>query len=178
MPSVREVLVDCQKVLLLVDTLEERAAELTVLEKRFQEAEAALCAALAEEGATNAPEASDEESSTGEIARQKNILGAILNVPWRVVVDAALPFLPDQALLFTSDEVMAAELWESGMLQPLPEDRANVCACWPQDIASGLLFARLPAWRLAGRHSVPENRPWLDRDVEIVVARPKSGWGK
>jgi len=101
-----------------------------------------------------------------------------LSVPWRVLVDAALPFLPEQAVLFTADEVMATDLRESGMLQPFPEDRADVCAAWPQELASGLLFACLPAWRLVGRHSLPENRPWLEREVEVVVARPKGGWNK
>jgi len=58
-------------------------------------------------------------------------------------------------------------------LQPFSKDRADVCAEWPRELASRLLFARLPAWRLVGRHSLPENRPWLDREVEVVVARPE-----
>jgi len=172
--GVREALVDCQKILLLADTQEERAAELVALEKRFQEAEAALGVALSEEDPAGAAGGEEGEGVSGA-GRPDDTL----SVPWRVLVDAVLPFLPERAVLFTADEVMAADLQESGMLRPFPADRVDdVCAAWPPELASGLLFVCLPAWRLVGRRSLPENRPWLDREVEVVVAGPKGGWNK
>ena len=170
--SVRDALVDCQKVLLLTHALEERVAEVLSLEKRFAEAESALSAALGESGGGNA--LFEEEDTEEEAVAADDSLA----VPWRVVVDAVLPFLPERAVLFTADERMAHDLRESGMLQPFPEDRAAICAAWPHDLVSGLLFACLPAWRLVGRRDVPADRPWLDRDVEVVVARPAGGWLK
>lgn len=170
--SVRETLINCQKVLLLADSLETRAAELALLEQRYRDAQAALAATLSdgaekEAGKYEIPPPANKGKAPAEIG---------LGVPWRVLVDAALPFLPDKTLLFTADPVMTADLKEAGMLQPFPEDRAGVCASWSQHLASGLLFACLPAWRLVGRQALPENRPWLNRDIEVVVARPVGGW--
>lgn len=170
--DVREALVDCQKVLLLAEALEERDAELTALEQRFRETEARLCAAL---GEGDAPESCALENTASAAGADRGKSDSF-TVPWRAVVDAAFPFLPGKAILFTADEDMASDLRASGMVQPFPADRADVCAAWPHDLASGLLFACLPAWRLVGRRSLPGDRPWLDRDAEVIVARPRGGW--
>ncbi len=163
----REALVNCQKVLLLADSLEERASELSSLEKRFQKAEAALAAALGE-GAL--PEEGEAGCLAGEIARP---LSAAPAVPWRVMLDALLPFLPERALLLSADERMAADL--DALLQPLPEERAKLCAAWPQALRADLRYVRLPGWSLAGRQGLPAGRPWLARDVELLLVSPGTG---
>lgn len=161
-PAVRQALADCQKVLLLVWWREKKLLEVVGLEQRFLAAEKALSAALADGAATGPePSAAAPEDS---------------GVPWRAVMDAALPFLPDEAAVFTADEAMALDLRDAGMLGPLPEDSAGMLPGWPQELVSGLLHAELPAWRLVGRRGPLDERPWLERTVEVFVARPRRGW--
>jgi len=87
-----------------------------------------------------------------------------------------LPFLPEKAVMFTADPGMAHDLREAGMLQPFPEDLYAFCVDWPQPLVTGMLYACLPAWRLVGRKGPLPERPWLNRDIEILVARPATGW--
>jgi hypothetical protein len=175
--SIRKVMLDCQKTLLLAWSLEERARELEGLERRYQAVERELMrslgegdeaeALLREAGEHTAEEAALEESGPGESG-----------LSWRVMVDVALPFLPEKGVLFTADTQMALDMRGLGMLQPLPEDRAAVCKGWPVDFIAGLLYAELPGWRLVGRKRPLPERPWLDRDIEVFVARPRGGWSQ
>jgi hypothetical protein len=71
---------------------------------------------------------------------------------------------------------MALDLRDAGMLRPLPEDLAARCPGWPEAALSGLLLAEVPAWRLLGRRSIPRDRPWLARTLEVLAARPAGGW--
>lgn len=163
--SVRRAVVDCQKVLLLVWSREERLLELSGLEERFQRAESALKAALGESDAEELPTPVDAaDTKLPEV------------VPWRIVLDAVLPFLPEDAVLLSADETMAAELRDAGMLQPLPEDRAVHFREWPGEVLEGLMHVCLPAWRLAGRSGPLADRPWLEREVELFVSRPSGSW--
>lgn len=166
--SVRQALVDCQKILLLAQSLEERRHELARLEERYSALERSLMESLGEGALDELP---DELEGGHDVAEEG---GSSLS--WRVIVDAALPFLPENAALFTDDESMASDLRESGMLQPFPEDRAALCRGWDPGLVAGLLFVNLPAWRLVGRKGPTPERPWLDRDVELFVARPARGW--
>lgn len=165
-PAIRQALIDCQKVLLLVWWREEKLLELAALEQRFLTAEEALHAALADGvgDAATKPASAPAPEDTG--------------VPWRVIMDAALPFLPDEAAIFTADTPMALDLRDAGILSPLPEDSADVLSGWPQELVSGLLHAELPAWRLVGRKNPLDERPWLERKVEVFVARPQRGWAE
>ncbi|MDL2316384.1 hypothetical protein LJC59_04815 [Desulfovibrio sp. OttesenSCG-928-A18] len=158
----RQALVDCQKVLLLAWSLEERRAEAMLLEEQYRRAQSALRQALGDGG-------QDTDAPVG-FSIPDNA------VSWRLFLDAALPFLPAGAVLYTQDERMADELRNAGMLQPFPEDRARCCSGWPGELVHGLLLACLPAWRLVGRKRPAPERPWLDRDVELLVARPNGGW--
>ena len=165
--AIRQALVDCQKTLLLAYSLEERAGELDALEKRHKSVEKALLASL---GDGDGPPATPEPDDTD--------IGAVLEseLPWRLMVDAAIPFLPEQAILFTADPAMTSDLREAGMLQPLPEDRLAYCRDWPPSLVAGLLHAEVPAWRLVGRRGPLPERPWLKREIEVLVARPVNGW--
>jgi hypothetical protein len=174
--SIRKVMMDCQKTLLLAWSLEERTRELEGLERRYQAVERELRRSLGEgdeaeellrEAGEPAEESAEEDSGPGESG-----------LSWRVMVDVALPFLPEKGVLFTADTQMALDMRGLGMLQPLPEDRAAICKGWPVDFITGLLYAELPGWRLVGRKRPLPERPWLDRDIEVFVARPQGGWSQ
>lgn len=164
----RQALLDSQKLLLLAHSLEERMLELARLEGRFSQAEALLYAALGED---------DAEESRGFGQRDASLSGdktesLELPVSWRPVVEAMFAFLPDKAALFTADAAMIQDLHAEELLRPLPENRAELVSGWPEDCARGLFYARLPAWRLAGRRACPAERPWLNKECEVVTAGP------
>ena len=166
----RHALIDCQKTLLLARELEVRRAEMLYARERARQGEERLLRALhgdEDDGPFAVLPESGVEFTDAEYERP---------LPWRAVLDAALAFTPADAIFFTTDPDMAGELRDMGMLQPFPEDRADVCSGWPQDVVNGLLLANLPAWRLVGRRFLPPERPWLARDLEVFVARPQGGW--
>ena len=167
--DLRKALIDCQKTLLLARELELRQAEIRQAHERSLQLEERLLHAL--HGAE-----SDELLDTHQGQGYDLAAAGTGPLPWRAILDAVLPFVSEDAVFFTADPAMAVDLRELGMLQPFPEDRASVCEGWPQELTHGLLLANLPAWRLVGRRFLPPERPWLARDVEIFVARPRDGW--
>ena len=177
--QIRREMENCQNVLLLAQSLEQRERELGDLEKQYARLEESLHNLL-EEGQMGdyspdydeaRPVNRQREGSPGGRSRSK---GSSLS--WRAVVDAVLPFLPERTVLFTDDEQMALDMRDAGMLQPFSEDKAELCAGWPHNLTVGLLHASLPAWRLVGRCGPLPSRPWLERTVEVFVARPIGGW--
>lgn len=157
-PAIRQALLDCQKVLLLAWWREEKLLELAGLERRFLAAESALSAALGEDDAL--PGLAHDAGASG---------AEETGVPWRVMLDAASPFLPETAALFTVDASMTLALREAGVLRPLPEESAAFFAGWPQKLTAGLMCVRLPVWRLVGRKGPLDERPWLTREVEVFA---------
>lgn len=158
----RQALLDSQKLLLLAHSLEERVLELARLEGRFSRAEESLHAALGEGDAEDLREFGQLSGGEAE--------SLTLPVSWRLVVEAMFTFLPDKATLFTADAAMIQDLHAEELLRPLPEDRAGLLSGWPEEYTREPLYARLPAWRLAGRRSCPAERPWLDKECEVLAA--------
>lgn len=170
-PALRQSLIDCQKVLLLAYAFEERMADMATLEVRCRAAEQALLASLAE-GESDVPAFMTEGLFSEDNTRSE----AEVPLSWRVVMEAAAPFLPDGAALFTSDAVMTRDLAESGLLQAVPESECEQHRGFPPDLRARLVMARHPVWRLAGRKRCPDERPWLEREVTIFVDEaPGSG---
>lgn len=169
--AIKAALVDCQKTLLLAQELETRQAEIREVHRHSLQLEGKLLHAL--HGGEGDELFESLKPHVSDLSSQ-----AESTLPWRAILDAALAFVPEQTVFFTADSLMAEEIRDMGMLQPFPEDRADVCAGWPQELIDGLLFANLPAWRLVGRRFLPAERPWLARDVEVLVARPLGGWGR
>ncbi|MDR2076798.1 MAG: hypothetical protein LBP61_07725 [Desulfovibrio sp.] len=155
-PDSRRILVACQKILLLARALEEDRLEIADLVGRLSREEQSLRAFFGEgEGEPFVPDVLFPDAP-----------------PWRVILDAALPFLPEEALLFTADPFMSRDLRAAGLLRPLPEDLAVRCPGWPEATLAGLLLAEVPAWRLLGRRFLPPDRPWLARVLTVLVRRP------
>ncbi len=167
--SLQNALIDCQKVLLLASHLEAHQQEIQTLTHSCHKAEENLAAILQED-----TEFLDIPSTEKKI--QALALSQDAPCPWRMIIDAALPFLPQGAILFTDNPTMTLALREAGMLQPLPEGTGELCLHWPQELVTGLLWNRLPAWRLVGRRGPSPDRPWLEQEIEIIVARPSGGW--
>lgn len=173
--AAHRLLVDCQKILLLAREQEKRMLEMRNLEARCLRAEQALREALGEDGGQEAlDEDAEREALLARAAQGLGEGGGPLPdaAPWRAILDAMLPFLPEEALLFTSDADMADDLREAGLLRPLSPERAERLTLWPPDVVAHLLSARAPAWRLVGRRHLPEDRPWLEREVEVLAACP------
>ncbi|MDR2160875.1 MAG: hypothetical protein LBO77_01880 [Desulfovibrio sp.] len=160
-PDMRKALLDSHKILLLAWSLERTLAEARELKAKLRRGEEGLRAVLGggEGGIYAPPEAPDP----GDLP------------PWRIVLDAALAFVPDKALLFSDDVRVRRDLWAAGMLRPLPGDLAACWRHWPEKLLTGLLLASLPAWRLVGRSFLPADRPWLAREAEMLVVRPGAG---
>ena len=175
--SPEQPLLDCQKLLLLAYSLEERVLELERLESRVSLAEESLYAALGEADAEDLRELADQAEAAGRAgAPFDDDDAAFPEVPvsWRLITEAMFPFWPDGALLFTADAAAVQELQEEGLLRPLSDDTAACLPGWPAERLAGLLHARLPGWRLAGRRSCPVDRPWLDREYDVLAANPEA----
>lgn len=172
----RRALVDCQKVLLLAHYLEERALEIAALGARAMAAEAALLSALGDDGAELSEEPFADVSETAgngpASACQATSFALSFGASWQSVVDAVLPFLPEEAVLLTCDPNMIGDLREAGLLLPLPAERAPFALAGPWPPKRELWHASLPAWRLVGRRGPLAERPWLERVLEIYAALP------
>ncbi len=173
--SPEQRLLDCQKLLLLAHSLEERVLELERLESRVSLVEESLYAALGEADAEDLRELAGQAEAAGRAGApfaDDDAASPEVPVSWRLITEAMVPFLPDGALLFTADAAVVQELREEGLLRPLPDDTAACLPDWPAERLAGLLHARLPGWRLAGRRSCPADRPWLDREYDVLAADP------
>ena len=167
--SPEQQVLDSQKLLLLAYSLEERILELERLESRVSLAEDSLYAALGEADAEDLRElAGQAEASFDDDAASPEV-----PVSWRLITEAMFPFLPAGAVLFTADADAVQELREEGLLRPLSGDTAGCLPGWPEERLAGLLYARLPAWRLAGRRSCLADHPWLDREYDVLAADPE-----
>lgn len=141
------------KVLLLEEAREERLKDARELEESLRISGRALAVSLGE----------------GESAEPKFQLAASDEpaVPWRVVVEAALAFAPVEAVFFTADAAMIANLRADDLLGPSPAGGALFSDLRAEQPGSELLYLLLPAWRVTGRKSVPPEKPWLARMVEL-----------
>lgn len=98
-----------------------------------------------------------------------NPVNSLPKPSWRVILDAMSAFLPEDAVLLTSDKEMYADLLGVGLLQPLPEDVAEMCSGWPVSFVSGLLWVNQPVWRVLGYAALPEDKPWLAATHTLLV---------
>jgi hypothetical protein len=162
-PARRRMLVDSQKLLLLAYVYEKNMRELANLEDRVFRAEASLRASLGEENSRDAAAPVRRASPASVDASLKFPLS------WRMVLEAMLPFVPDKALFLTADREMFQDLHAAGLLRPCPADRAKLLPDVPDDVSRGLLYARAPAWSLLLRPFCPEDRPWLERECEVLA---------
>ncbi len=131
-----------QQVLLMAWLQEERLLELESLHRRADAATARLRAVLDGEG--------DALPDPKTPAVDPDLLPA-----WRTVLEALALFLPEKAVLVSSDPRLA-DLRESGMFRS-------------QRAGSGLFEGVLPLWRAVGLSGSRPGRPWLDRSYSFLL---------
>lgn len=163
--TLRNILLDSQKLLILAYSLEERVLEMERIEGRFLQAEESFYAALGRDDVEDMRELERESAALFGDAAQT----LLVPVPWRMVAEAMLPFLPDKPLFFTADSDMIYDLRAADLLGPFPSDKNDLVADWPPALKAGLSYARLPAWRLLGKRGSLAERPWLDKECEVLA---------
>lgn len=160
-----------QKVLLLGWELERNSLDIMKTEELVERGRNALRQSLGE-GMSDPDELSGEADEAAPItpgAGERH--GSMPLVNWRAMLEAAAPFLPEDAILVSSHAELRAELIGLGMLGPLPEDAAEILSGWDEALLSNLLWVNLPLWRILGLRRPPEDRPALSLIYEMVVFR-------
>ena len=99
--------------------------------------------------------------------------GTDINLSYQSVLESILPFIPQDALLFTNDADVLENLDEAGLFggfpsAPFPE---------PEPFASQNRFQQLslPAWRILGLQEANPLFPWTSRTLTLCYpSRPSS----
>lgn len=90
---------------------------------------------------------------------------------WRLVLAAALRFLPEDAAIITSSKDMISHFEETGLAGPMPEEVKQSLSHWPEEFLHDLAWAEVPGWRLAGRARLQAERPWLSQTRRLILIR-------
>ncbi len=155
-----------QKILLLAWDLEERLLELAALRETIAAAGQTLALSLA----ANAEEKDESDRSVPQKAAFFTPPpDGIQNVDWRLSLAAMAAFLPPESVIVTAHSEMRQSMRDAGMLQPLPEDTAELLDAWPPALRAATLWANLPLWRILGHTRPPENKPYLLHAPEILI---------
>ncbi len=104
----------------------------------------------------------DERSAMalgGLMAHQLGAGGADVLLPWQKVLEGFAVLLPENSMLVTSD-VEAVSYWRDRDLEFYEKEGI---------LADKALVLREKCWKLLGMSSLPEEKPWLDREFTIVV---------
>ena len=146
-----------QVVLALVYAYEEKHLELGSLEKNLSDKWAGF-------GESLWIDVDDEDERKaialgGLMANLPGEVGSTVQLPWQKVLEGFALLLPENCVLVTSD-VEAVSYWrdldfEFYEKEGLLEEKA--------------LALREKTWKLLGLSSVPEDKPWLDREFTVVL---------
>ncbi len=155
----RESAMAAQKALILAWNLEARVHELHALQSSFSEVAGSFRNVLGV-----------DEEDLEELPGMRNVVAelpegpdGIARLAWRTVLDAVLRFAPADAVLVTADAGLIGALAEHAEVVPVDAD------CQPA--AEGVRgMCRIAAWTLLGHSRPPVQRPWLDRELRILLA--------
>lgn len=151
-----------QKVLLLAGAREEAMHDALGLEEQLRGANDALVQSLGEG-------LEDDETLSGPLHWALAESSQPEAADWRTLVEAAFAFMPVSALALTTDEIMAAELAEQGLLGEVPASCRAAYAEFFSQGAHGAAWLELPGWRITGRTALPADKPWLARNRMLLV---------
>lgn len=180
-------LLEAQKVLLLARNLAEKAQELTSLQQNYEDVLNRMGKSLGIEVDAARNDIEENDISVSDVLKEfpglENVpdmlAGSgndVLALSWRVLLDALVAFLPENAVLLTDDADLRAKLMENGDAVLLSDaEVAELCPEWAQDAnavaqMSSLYSVSAPAWKILGHSAVPAERPWQSRVVRIVFA--------
>lgn len=118
-----------------------------------------------------------EEEGTGEAELDRALTGLTAPVvgrpqyPWRVLLEAAAFFLPEGALLITSEAEPASAWAEAGLAASRDAAAHPALAGLP----AGTRVVSAPVWKLSGRRREPAGRPDLLRRLDAAVLPGEAG---
>ncbi|MES9995052.1 hypothetical protein [Desulfovibrio aminophilus] len=116
-----------------------------------------------------------EEDETGEAELDRALSGLTAPLvgrpqyPWRVLLEAVALFLPEGAVLVTS-EAEPVSAWAEAGLESVVADGADLGG-----LPGGTRILSAPVWRLSGRRREPAGRPDLLRRLEVAVLPARGG---
>lgn len=142
-----------QKALLLAWELERSVSELSELEERFSSTRELFedSVGLVDE------EALKELPGLDTIGASMAGTGAgVARMAWRTVFAAALRFAPDNAQWLSSDTELLSVVEECAEASSVQAPEG--CVAWQVD-----------AWKLLGHTRVPQEQPWLDKQLTIFA---------
>ncbi len=151
-------LIQNQLILALVYAYEEKHLELAKIEHNLND----KWAGFGESLGLDEDDATDHQIRTlgGLISNAPVQTGSRVVLPWQKVLESMAAFLPENSALVTSD-IDAVSFWRDLELDfyenkdVLPEKATVV---------------RDKVWKLLGLSGVPDEKPWLDRELLIVLA--------
>lgn len=164
----RERLCRAQRLLLLCWLQEERLAEMAALHRRYAGDRAQLAATL-DDGREHAeaPAGLPDDilrAPAPDMPEEADALAAMLP-PWQRVLEAALNFLPEEAVIVAEAGLRAALLERDDLTPAPPEWRAAVAG----DDGPALLSLTAPLWRVLLRPRCPACCSRWERPVSLLT---------
>ena len=162
-----------QKILLWAWLLEERQREMRALSSSFDAGAGNLMDALGVE--------EDADLTALHAASMRLGDDAGILPPWKLVLENAALFLPETCTICVNDarmaEAVADQCADAGItpVPPAPLDASRI-AEWGLPAQPGMTWCRitLPLWRIVGLSTALEQRPWLNREVQLLLPLPKA----
>lgn len=158
-----------QQLLLLAWQVEEQALELRNLDQHVQAGWRELDAALGMDDTDNIPGLSGERFSLVPEEREPVL-------PWRLVLEAMLFFVPQGTLLATSHREIIEALAEEPGCSPAKFSENKVVGDYEKLLsrvqAGGGRIIHAPGWKLIGASRCPADKPWLERERFLICLGP------
>ena len=155
--SDEEARIQNQVVLALCYAYEEKHLELGSLEQNLTDKWAGFGESLGLD-----VEDEDERKAMalgGLMANLPGLGGGDVQLPWQKVLEGFALLLPENSVLVTSD-VDAVSFWRDRDFEFYEKEGL---------LAEKALVLRANAWKLLGLSSVPEDKPWLEREFTVVL---------
>lgn len=161
----RERLCRAQRLLLLCWLQEERLAEMAALHRRYTGNRARLAAALDDGRELDAgPESDSLRPSASALPEETDALAALLP-PWQRVLEAAINFLPEQAVIVAEAGLRTALLERDDLTPASAELQEAVTG----EDGPALLRLTAPLWKVLLRPRCPDCCPRWERPVTLLT---------
>ncbi|WP_415713264.1 hypothetical protein [Maridesulfovibrio sp.] len=95
----------------------------------------------------------------GLMANLPGMGGGDVQLPWKKVLEGFALLLPENSVLVTSD-VEAVAFWRDRDFEFYEKEGL---------LAEKALVLREKVWKLLGLSSMPEDKPWFDREFTVVL---------
>ncbi|MBI9110477.1 hypothetical protein [Maridesulfovibrio ferrireducens] len=151
-----------QVVLALVYAYEEKHLELAEIEHKLNDKWSGFGTSL---GLDDEDAADQQARALGGLFSNAPVqAGSRVILPWQKVLEGFAVLLPENSALVTSD-IDAVSFWRDLELDFYEKEGV---------LPEKATVVRDKAWKLLGLSSVPEEKPWLDREFLIALAVPET----